>query len=255
MRKSASLIVVALLVPSLALAQQTPAPSGEEEWKSPPLVDSPKAQPPPGESASPLVPVDGPAPPPPEIGLMAMEGALGILTAAGMGLLLYYLALKPISQGAANIGVGPISPEVETILYLVVFLGVPLSVAQTEVRIANGSPYYASANWPASLAGLGAEGAVLGLYFLTRDTAVDRGEALLLIGTVAVVPLIQMAVINLTKVPRHTLPADANRMYSLVNVGSDGSVRLGVPMPRPTLLPGPRGVELGARISLLGGRF
>src|SRR5581483_3168058 len=94
------------------------------------------------------------------------------------------------------------------VIYLVVFAAVPLSTAQTEVALANGSRYYYSETWPAALIGLAAEAAVVGLAYLTAGEGPDpdtgagivrrnANELVLLIGTIGIVPLLQMAAINL----------------------------------------------------------
>jgi hypothetical protein len=268
MRTLAAFVLV-LMSPALARAQQASEPPAEEkEWVAPPLVETPpdesaakKEQPPPpppaparappGTVAQPQTP---PQTPGPEVGLMISEALFGMLTAAGTSLLAYYLFLKNLQGGGLPVG-GTDSQTIADVLLMVVFGGVPLAVAQTEVGIANGSHYYSSEGWSAALSGLGAEAAVLGLYFLVRDSLADRGEAVLLIGSCAGVPLVQMALINLTKTPRWQLPGGGFRGRSVFMLDERGRVRLGVPLPLPALLPGARGPTLGAQLSLLGGRF
>jgi hypothetical protein len=272
--RSAAAIILVLSLPSLARAQQPQTPSPEQgELPAPPLVDAPGSDPtegtekgdpaaaPPGSAGAPQqMPLPGQVPPlkppGPEIGLMVSEALFGMLTAAGSGLLLYYLLLKNLTQpGSSSFGLGGDAQTISNVIFLLGFTAVPVAVAQTEVGIANGSHFYSSEGWPASLSGLGAQGAVLGLYYLMRDSMHDRGEALLLIGTCVGVPLVEMAVINLTKVPRWQLPGGGFRTASLISVGERGEVRWGLPVPFPALVPGARGPELGAQVSLLGGRF
>jgi hypothetical protein len=265
-------VVLVLMSPALARAQQaSERPAEEKEWVAPPLVETPtdesagkKEQPPPpppaparappGTVAQPQAP---PQTPGPEVGLMVSEALFGMLTASGTTLLAYYLFLKSVLHGGLSFpGADPQTVStVSTVLVLLAFSGVPLATAQTQVGIANGSHYYSSEGWPAALSGLGAEAAVLGLYFLVRGSLVDEGEAVLLIGTCAAVPLVQMAVINLTKTPRWQLPGGGFRGGSVFMLDERGRVRLGVPLPLPALLPGARGPTVGAQLSLLGGRF
>jgi hypothetical protein len=185
---------------------------------------------------------------------MVSESIFGMLTAAGTGLLVYYLLLKNLAQLGSAAGSGEMQ-TLSTVMFLLGFSGVPLAVAQTEVRLANGSHYYSSESWPASLSGLGAQAAVLGLYYRMRGSLSDGGEALLLLGTCIGVPLVEMAVINLTKTPRWKLPGGGFRTASFVTVGERGEVRWGLPVPRPAIVPGARGPELGAQLSLVGGSF
>jgi hypothetical protein len=263
MRTAAALVLV-LMCPALARAQATQPPAEEKEWVPPPLVETSPEEPPAKKEPPPPAPAPSPpaqpqaaqSPPGPEVGLMISEGAFGMLTAAGTSLLAYYLFLKNLVQpgGALPIG-GTDAPTISTVIFVLGFSGVPLAVAQTELGIANSSYYYSSELWPAGLAGLGAEAAVMGLYFLVRDSLVDRGEAVLLIGTCAAVPLVQMAVINLTKTPRWQLPGGGPRGRSLFMLGEGGRLQLGLPLPSPAILRGARGVEVGAQLSLLEGRF
>ena len=278
--RSAVAIVLVLSLPSLARAQQTQMPPPEEgEWAPPPLVEAPgsdqpssrpdaPAAPPPAQAVppetalphppqSPFGPAPSANPPGPEIGLMVSESLFGMLTAAGSGLLLYYLVLKNFTQmgSTAALGVGGDLQTIGNVLFLLGFAAVPVAVAQTEVGIANGSHFYSSEGWPASLSGLGAEAGVLGLYYLLRGSLLDGGEAVLLIGTCVGVPLVEMAVINLTKVPRWRVPGGGFRTASLITVGQEGKVQWTLPAPMPALLRGARGPELGAQLSLLSGRF
>jgi len=193
--------------------------------------------------------------PGPEIGLMVSESLFGMLTAAGSSLLLYYLVLKNFAQMGTVTGGGGDMQTISTVIFLLGFGAVPLAVSQTEVGIANGSRYYSSEGWPASLSGLGAQAAVLRLYYMVRGSLLDGGEAVLLIGTCVGVPLVEMAVINLTKRPRWRLPAGGFREASLITVAESGELRWSMPVPLPAVVPGARGPELGTQLSLLRGRF
>ncbi|HZA12985.1 MAG TPA: hypothetical protein VE618_00755 [Myxococcaceae bacterium] len=264
MRTVAALVLV-LMCPALAWAQAKQPPPDEKEWIPPPLIEAPPEEPakkeappppaaPPPTPSPPAQPQAAQTPPGPEVGLMISEAAFGMLTSAGASLLTYYLFLKNL-QGGGGLSLGGDAQTVADVLLMVVFSGVPLAVAQTELGIANSSHYYSSELWPAALAGLGAQAAVLGLYFLVRDSLGDRGEAVLLIGTCAAVPLVQMAAINLTKTPRWQLPGGGPRGRSVFTLGEGGRLQLGLPLPSPVILRGPRGPAIGAQLSLLEGRF
>ena len=98
--------------------------------------------------------------PPLEVGLMVSESLFGMLTSAVIALLPYYLLLRPMV-----IGNGAISNDstVNTAIFVLVYASLPLAVSQTQISLANGSRYYESDTWPAALAGLAAEAAVLTL--------------------------------------------------------------------------------------------
>ncbi|MDX2015209.1 MAG: hypothetical protein SFW67_33760 [Myxococcaceae bacterium] len=270
-------VMVALLVPALARAQ-----SG---WTPPPLIEAPPPDPsqaPP--PAPPLTPQGTPVPPSayppsqarpsylpygpqqpkeppgPEVGLMVSESLFGMLTAAGITILPFFLF--GFSSGGLLSG----DPVLGTILAALLFGSAPLAVAQTQVSIANGSRYYVSETWPAALAGLAAQAAVLGLTYLTGGNAIVRNnvtcpvgsmpavptgcgnDVLLLVGSIVAVPLIQMAVINLFKQPRFK-PAVASRD------AKTGALSFGVPTPTPLLGPTAHGFAVGANVSLVDFRF
>jgi hypothetical protein len=276
--RSVAAIILVLSSPSLARAQQPQSPPPEEEeWVAPPLIEAPRSDPPSNKGdapiASPPTPLAPPGtpvvphphspfgqapplhPPGPEIGLMVSESLFGMLTAAGSGLLLYYLVLKNLTQVGSSNPLGGDAETVSNLLFLLGFASVPLAVAQTEVGIANGSHFFSSEGWPAALSGLGAQAAVLGLYYLTRGPLRDGGEPALLIGTCIAVPLVEMAVINLTKSPRWQLPGGGFRTASMIHVNQRGEVQWGTPVPVPVIVPGTRGLQIGAQLSLAGGRF
>lgn len=276
-------LLVALLVPALARAQ-----SG---WSPPPMVPAEVDPAPPGPPVPP--PLDGPMgtpappsmtpppttgprpylpygpqqtpkePPGPEVGLMVSESLFGMLTAAGILILPYFLL------GFSNGGLLSGDPVIGTVIAALLFGSAPLAIAQTQVSIANGSRYYASDMWPAALAGLAAQAAVLGITYLAGGGAIVRNaqtcpvgtpttgasvpsgcgnDVVLLVGSIAIVPLVQMVVLNLTKQPRFK-PAVASRD------AKTGAISLGLPMPTPILGPTASGFAVGAGLSLVDFRF
>lgn len=274
MRTLAVLLLLALM-PAVARAQQSP-PSNDVPTDSPPpppLVDAPKADepqkkladqgpptpPPPGYSQQgaqlpyPYSPYgQKPEPPGPEIGLMFTESAFGMLTAAGTSLLSYYLLLKPMGS-AIGTGTGD-AGTIYNIVFTLSFAAVPMAVSQTQLGLANGSRYYYSESWPSALSGLAAQAAVIGLYYLARPNFRDGGEGVLLVGTIVGVPLVEMAVINLTKTPRWKMPGPS--MGSLVKLEDDGTVLAGIPVPMPMpVFDSSGGPSLGMGFSLASGRF
>lgn len=271
--------VVLLLVPALALAQTTP-----NDFSPPPLVPAdpppvpapepgtdpnfvPDTPPPPGSQPPPQY-IPGQQPnsgypyspygtpkadekPPVEWGLMLSESLFGMLTAAGVTLIPYFLLLRPMITQSAVLG----DDTVSTVIFVLIFATVPLGVSQTQLSIANGSRYYVAESWPAALAGLGAQAAVLGLFFLLprdgfhRTTLGGRSEALILIGSVVFTPLVQMAVINLTKSPR-----SANRLSAMSWNPKDG-LSFGAPTPVPMIGQTRHGSVFGMTFSVLSGNF
>ncbi len=95
------------------------------------------------------------------------ETAVGSLISAGLSLLPYQLALKPMAEGAPAFG----SVEASTALFITTFALVPLAAAAVEVAIANGSRWYQVGTWLPVLAAFAAEGLVLSAYFGTRNGA------------------------------------------------------------------------------------
>jgi hypothetical protein len=226
-------------------APTTPAPYGQP----PPFGTQPQTTPYPYSSfGEPMLNEK----PPPEIGLMVSEGLFGMLTAAGVSLLPYFLL--DASGLLSNDTVG-------SVLAVVIFGAVPLATAQTQISIANGSRFYTSDMWPAALAGLGAQAAVLGLFYATGwlpsragggvggVPAVSGSVPLLLIGTSVVVPLIQMAVINLTKQPKFRLSP------SPPSTSRPSMVEVNPPSISPYLAQTNQGPSLGVALSLFSGRF
>jgi hypothetical protein len=188
-------------------------------------------------------------PPGPEIGLMVSEALFGMLTSAGTALIPYYLLLKPLalaSGGSADAGL-------VNLVFVLTFAAVPLAVSQTELSLANGSRYYFSESWAPALGGLLAQAGVIGVYFLARPNTIDGGEAVLLIGTVAFVPIAEMIALNLTKQPRFKTPGAG--VSGLVSYSPEGGLQAGVPLPLPILSRGPSGIGAGIGFNLLSGKF
>lgn len=185
-------------------------------------------------------------PPGPEVGLMVTEALFGALTAAAISLLPYFLLLQPCPLSSSNTFTSTscnavsVSTTVQTLLTIVIFGAVPLAVAQTEVGIANGSRYYVSEAWPAMLTGLGVEAALIGLTYWVRSAntpAAQTAEAwILLTGTVGVVPLATMSVLNLTKQPRYRTPVGPTG--ALLNFSPGTGLQSSLPMPEPLVRPG-----------------
>jgi len=246
-----------LMTSQLALASQPN--SDPSTWTPPPLVQVPeeavpRAKPPPASqpgmppgalppaAGSPFAPTPVPPPDGPEYGLMLTESLFGIVTAAGVCLIPYFL-LRLVPGDAT----------LQALILILTFSGVPLAVSQTEQSIAQGSRYYDVEGWPAPLGGLLAEAAVLGLYFWLRQTpGVDAGftEIVLLSGTVGVVPLVEMAMINLFKVPRAQLPPPR-----AVFTSDASGVKLGFPALRPFASTAGGVTGLGVQVPLLAGSF
>jgi len=251
-----------LLTSRLALSSQPE--SDPSTWTPPPLVQVPEdavprkpaaapSQAAPGQppgalpGPSPFSPTPVPKPEGPEYGLMITESLFGVVTAAGVCLIPYFLLrLVPDLSGSGD-------PTLQALILILTFSGVPLAVSQTEQSIAQGSRYYDVEGWPAPLGGLLTEAGVLALYFWARSQpGADAGatEILLLSGTVAAVPLVEMGMINLFKVPRSQLPPPR----SLFTADRQG-VRLGLPAPQPfASMTGGR-AGLGIQLPVLSGSF
>jgi hypothetical protein len=204
-------------------------------------------------------------PPGPEVGLMVTETLFGALTAAAISLLPYFLILAPASTcppappgSISYCSTFYIDPTVQTVLTILIFGSVPLAVAETELGIANGSRYYVSEAWPAMLAGLGMEGLVIGLtYWVNGMSGANAGstaEWILLAGTVGMVPIFTMAIINLTKQPRYRMQLGPTG--ALFNFSPEGGLLTSLPMPEPLVR---QGVSVtgspfsGVSVSLLRG--
>jgi hypothetical protein len=240
-----SFVVLWVLVAMVAGAQ-APAVAAPPVVTPPPMVSAPPPPPPPAPEpgAPPVGSQPGTPPPPaatppgyvpgsyspygapqqqekpgPEVGLMVSESLFGMLTAAGITVLPYFLLFATPQLGLSS----PDNP-VPAIVFSLIFAAAPLAVAQTQVGLANGSRSFSSETWPAALAGLAGQAGVVGLFFamgglphrpdlsapIGQTCSVQNGETLcsgsvafLLVGAIAVVPLIQMAVINLFKQPKY----------------------------------------------------
>lgn len=277
MARQRTLALGVMLAAGVALAQTSP------DYSPPPLVpagaetssgDANALPPPPPMPAPSTTPAQGTPPPPSltpsatsgwgpgspygqppvekpgaEVGLMVSESLFGMLTSAGITLLPYFLLFNNGIFG---------DPTISSVMLVLIFATVPLAVAQTQVSLANGSRYYISETWPTALAGLGAQAAVLGLFYWTGWLGVPQAsggtpsaggsEVLLLVGSIAAVPLVQMAVLNLTKSPR----------FKPVTLGGGKpghGVTLGLPTPTPVLAETTAGRSVGLSLSLLNGTF
>ncbi len=186
--------------------------------------------------------------PPLEWGYMVSESLFGMLTSAGITLLPYFLLLRPMVMGQSVLG----DPTIDTTIFILLLSAVPLAVSQTQLALANGSRYYFSEAWPAALAGLAAQAAVLSIFFLLPrqagypDTTLMSGknEIFLLVGSVAFVPLVQMLVINLTKSSR------AARLGALTR-DEKGKFALGMPAVGPLVAQTRLGMSVGVQASLI----
>lgn len=271
-----TIAIAAVLFASAAFAQ-----TGQETVPPPPppLVDAPPQQQQQKQDAPVVNPNEAPTPPPPgahlpgsqgqsgyqyspygapmnknqelpkEYGLMATEFLFGALTAVPIVLLPYLLFLRPMMQTP-----GSLSSQDTTlmnILFFVIFAGVPVAVAQTQIGLANGSRYYYSESWPAYLSGLGMQAAVVGLYYLL-GSGTGAGEMVLLIGSIAIVPLAETVVINLLKTPRSDLPYGG---AGLVQRGMDGEWRVTRPTPLPLFSRVGDRLTVGAQLPVLSGVF
>lgn len=266
-----SLVVVLALVPAAALAQTT-APT---DWTPPPMVPATPPPMPPPEPGTSLQPGTPPPPsltpqkappsqagtpyspygtprqqekPAPEVGLMVSESLFGMLTAAGVTVLPYFLLF----------GNGSLSgdPTLSSIIFVLIFSAAPLAVAQTQVSLANGSRHYFSETWPAALTGLVGQAAVLGIFYATgwlptgqASGGVPNGGSVpwLLIGSIGLVPILQMVAINLFKQPKFR-PLTANARPG-------EGVNFGLPMPTPVVAQTSAGLSVGASLSFLNGTF
>lgn len=260
-----SFLLVALMVPAAALAQAT-APA---DFSPPPLVPaSPPPMPPPEPTVGPTGTPPPPSPaltpqaapyspygqprgqekPAPEVGLMVSESLFGMLTAAGVTVLPYFLLF---GNGALT---G--DPTLSSIIFILIFSAAPLAVAQTQVSLANGSRHYFSETWPAALTGLVGQAAVLGIFYATgwlptgqASGGVPNGGSVpfLLIGSIGLVPILQMVAINLFKQPKF-------RPYAL-NLKPGEGLTFGVPTPTPIVANTTAGLSVGLSLSILNGSF
>lgn len=267
-----SLTLIALLAPALALGQTA------TEFSPPPMVP---ASPPPMPAPEPTTANPGTPPPPslvpgqqpaksgyqyspygqpktqakpgPEIGLMVSESLFGALTAAGVTVLPYFLLFANGTLG---------DPTLSSVIFCLIFGAAPLAVAQTQVSLANGSRYYQSETWIAALTGLALQAGVLGIFAASAgggfwlptgqaSGGVPNGGSVvwLMIGSIGIVPILQMVAINLFKTPK----------VQAFGVIGDPQKGLGVafapPTAAPILTPNSQGGAFGVQLSLLRGNF
>ena len=189
--------------------------------------------------------------PGPEIGLMVSESLFGMLTSAGITVLPYFLLF---STGALERG-----QVLSTVLLCVIFGAAPLAVAQTEVSLANGSRFWQSETWPAALTGLVGMAGVLGIYAAMGGFAPQLASGgtptgdptaqlvWLMVGSIGLVPLLEMAAINLFKQPKPGMT------FAL----GDPVKGVGVAFNPPSLAPmvNANNSLAGAQLSLLSGRW
>ena len=256
--------------PPLVPAPAEPAPAAAPA--QPPIANQPATPPPPGSmppppGATPAPGTQGPTgypyspygspyqfqgEPPKEIGLIASESAFGVLTAGAITLIPYFLLLKPLTASSAGGAGAGIDPTVGTLLTILIFTAVPLGVSPTIVGIANGSRFYFSDSWPASLSGLGAEAAILALFYAIGPSN-PAAELLLLIGSIGIVPLVEVAVLNLTKMRRDKMYPGA--YGSLLHYRAGQGLSAGLPVPAPLFSREREGLLTGLQLSLFSGRF
>ncbi len=201
-----------------------------------------------------------PEKPPVEWGYMISESLFGMLTSAGVTLLPYFLLLRPMVYGQQVLSQGN-DFAIDTVIFVLLFSTVPLAVMQTQVALANGSKYYVSESWPAALAGLAAQALVLGIFIAlppvsgtcnpcspvakgSSSNGAGAAEIFLLVGSVAFTPLVQMAVINLTKQPKMA-------RLSAVTRDRKGQFQLGLPTVSPLVAQTRLGMSVGVQASLL----
>ncbi|PZR16012.1 MAG: hypothetical protein DI536_06850 [Archangium gephyra] len=200
-------------------------------------------------------------PPPPEIGLMISETLFGMLSAAGPTVLPYVLL---------NASSGGFGGDIMGVLVVAIFGLTPIIVAQTQTGIANGSPYYQIDSWIPLLVGLAAQAGVLTAYYFansyqghpsfippplfsgasTGGAPPDQGAVVwLFIGSLGIVPILQMAAINIFKQPKKSLfaawgkPPDKN------------GFSLGLPTAAPVVSRTQEGVGYGAQLQFLRGTW
>jgi hypothetical protein len=184
---------------------------------------------------------------------MVAETAMGMLTAAGTTLLPFFLFRK------MNVA-GP--PPLGEILMLVSVASTPFAVASAEHGIAMQSRYYSVEQWPAQVAGIASQAAVLGLYYLLDGpsgtgsssffSAVNAGEMALLVGSIGIVPVAEMMALNFFKTPRHQVPFGG---FGAVRYTPEGGLQVAAPTPQP-LFSASRGNALdGVMVPVASGRF
>jgi hypothetical protein len=124
------------------------------------------------------------------------------------------------------------------------------------VSLANGSRHYQTDMWIPALVGLAGEAGVLGIFYATgwlptlASGGVPNGGSVawLMIGSIGLVPLLQMGAINLFKKPKANFAMIGNPDKGL-------GVAFAPPTAAPILAPSASGTQLGFGVSFLRGRF
>ncbi len=269
-----TLMLVVMLLPKVGLGQTVTS-----DLPPPPLVQVPPPTPPSEPSSGQfqgtppppsMVPGPGYAPgqqgksgysyspygqprsqekPGPEVGLMVSESLFGALTAAGVTVLPYFLLF---ANGTLA------DPTVSSIIFCVIFGAAPLAVAQTQTSLANGSRHYQSEMWIPALTGLAGQALVLGIFYATgwlptpqfSGAAPQSGSvAWLMIGSIGLVPVLQMVAINLFKQPK--FPA----YMTLGDPNRGMGIAFAPPVAAPIFSLGTRNSSLGVQLSFLRGNF
>ncbi|MFT3708740.1 MAG: hypothetical protein QM817_13905 [Archangium sp.] len=273
-----------LLSLSLVLAAGVAAAQTSTEFSPPPMVPAAPPPMPPADPNAPPANANAPGTPPPpsnsspsltpsntnpngsgyqyspygqpkaiqkpglEIGLMVSESLFGSLTAAGVTILPYFLLFNG----------GTLAPPINSIVFCLIFGAAPLAVAQTQVSLANGSRFYQSETWIPALVGLAGMGGVLAIYGATgwlpvtqASGGVPNGGSVvwLMIGAIGIVPLMQMAAINLFKQPKPGMT------FALGDPAKKGGIAFAPPTITPYVVPGSGQTTVGAQLSLLRGAW
>ena len=169
------------------------------------------------------------------------------------------LVCSPQGAEALEIAFVRLSHRVElTTVQQPIFDALKSKALTTQTSLANGSRHYQSEMWIPALVGLAGQGAVLGIFYATgwlpkgqASGGVPNGGSVvwLMIGAIGIVPLLQMASINLFKQPR------------LQNIGVFGDPHKGIgvafapPTAAPILAPSAAGTSMGVQVSFLRGIF
>jgi len=272
-------VLLVVLLASAVAAAQTVTP----EFTPPPMVP---ASPPPMPAAEPATAQPGTPPPPsvtpapgyvpgqtgktgyqyspygqpkttekpgPEIGLMVSESLFGALTAAGVTVLPYFLLFANGTLG---------DPTISSVVFCLIFGAAPLAVAQTQVSLANGSRFYQSETWIPALTGLVGMAGVLGVFALSANGTfwlptgqasggVPNGGSVawLMIGAIGLVPLLQMAAINLFKQPKPGMN------FAIGDPAKKGGIAFAPPTITPVIAPSAGTTAVGAQFSVLRGNW
>lgn len=248
--------------PPMVPAQPPPMPPADPNTP-PPTTQNPGTPPPPsslppstynpngGKSGYQYSPYGQPKAqekPGPEIGLMVSESLFGSLTAAGVTILPYFLLFNG----------GTLQPPINSIVFCLIFGAAPLAVAQTQVSLANGSRFYSSETWIPALVGLAGMAGVLAIYGATgwlptaqASGGVPNGGSVvwLMIGSIGLVPLLQMGAINLFKQPKPGM------QFAIGDPAKRGGIAFAPPTITPYVVPSAGQATVGAQFSLLRGAW